>query len=72
VETVVEVAAKYISEELPKRLLEWNEVFQHACKTLKNNNGNLINQARPHLAISGYAFLFFPMLQLIHSPKLKL
>lgn len=72
VSNVVEVAEKFLTSELPLRLVEWNDVFQFVSKTLKNNNGNLINQARPQLALNGHAFLCFPMLQLIFNPSIKL
>lgn len=51
VATVTELALKFLEEELPKRVLDWQDVFQYLSKSLKNNNGNLINQAKPHLAL---------------------
>jgi hypothetical protein len=51
VAAVTELALKFLEEELPKRTLDWQDVFQYLSKSLKNNNGNLINQAKPHLAL---------------------
>ena len=45
-------------------MVEWSDVFQYLAKTLNNNNGNLLNQARPFLA-AHHAFLFFPKHELI-------
>jgi hypothetical protein len=71
VENVLAEASKFLVEELPKRMLEWGDVFQYLTKTLKNNNGNLINQVRPHLVKDGNAFLFFPTSQLIYNPSIN-
>jgi hypothetical protein len=51
VETVTELASKFLKEALPKRAVDWQDVFQYLSKSLKNNNGNLINQAKPHLVL---------------------
>jgi hypothetical protein len=50
-ETVTELASKFLKEELPKRAVGWQDVFQYLSKFQKNNNGNLINQAKPHLVL---------------------
>jgi hypothetical protein len=51
VETVTELASKFLKEALPKRAVDWQDVFQYLSKSLKSNNGNLINQAKPHLVL---------------------
>lgn len=59
VENVVAMSEQFLAEQLPKQMVEWSDVFQHLAKTLNNNNGNLLNQARPFLAARN-AFLYFP------------
>ena len=41
----------YLKENLPKQLICWNDLYNHLTKVLKNNNGNVINQVKPHLVI---------------------
>lgn len=68
--TLVESSKKYLELELSKGLVGWNSVYKHLSKEHQINNGNVINQVKPFLAIEGYRFLFFPMTQFIVHPKI--
>jgi len=41
------------------------------AKSLKINNGNVINQIKPLLVLEGYKFLHFPMMQFLYQENNK-
>lgn len=64
-EEMLPIVLDYLRKE-SKKIVSWSDIFNFLCKELKMNNGNIMNQVRPMLALEGYQFLNFPMVQLIY------
>ena len=62
---------QYLKERLPDRLITWNDIYIHLTKVLKTNNGNILNQVKPGLALEHNLFLFFPMVQFVFNSSLN-
>ena len=71
IQSIIEEATSYIKETLPKKLITWNDLYNHLTKALKTNNGNIINQVKPYLVMEHNLFLFFPTTQFIFNKKLN-
>jgi hypothetical protein len=69
VENILQETQAYLHDNLSKKIIGWNDLYNHLSKTLKTNNGNILNQVKPHLVLEHNAFLFFPMVQFIYNSK---
>lgn len=70
-EAIQQQALTYLQEKLPDGVVNWNDLYNHLCKTMKTNNGRILNEVKPYLVFQHNLFLFFPTIQYIYNPKLN-
>lgn len=68
---MLEHAKIYLNKNGSQRLVSWNDVYLQLSKQFKINNGNILNQVKPLLAIEGFQFFNFPMNQFIYYEQFK-